>query len=40
MTYHDLGSDHFERRDKAKIIGRLVRRLRDLGCEVDVKHAA
>jgi transposase len=38
--YRDLGADHFVRRDKAKTIGRLVRRLRDLGCEVDVKHAA
>jgi transposase len=40
VPYRDLGSDHFTRRDKAKTIGRLVRRLRDLGCEVDVKHAA
>jgi transposase len=40
VAYRDLGSDHFTRRDKAKTIGRLVRRLRDLGCEVDVKHAA
>ena len=40
VAYRDLGADHFARRDKAKTIGRLVRRLRDLGCEVDVKHAA
>jgi transposase len=40
VPYRDLGADHFARRDKAKTIGRLVRRLRDLGCEVDVKHAA
>lgn len=40
VPYRDLGPDHFARRDKAKTIGRLVRRLRDLGCEVDVKHAA
>lgn len=40
VEYHDLGPDHFARRDKAKVISRLVRRLRDLGCEVDVKHAA
>lgn len=38
--YRDLGADHFARHDKTKTIGRLVRRLRDLGCEVDVKHAA
>ena len=40
VAYRDLGADHFARHDKAKTIGRLVRRLRDLGCEVDVKHAA
>jgi transposase len=40
VAYRDLGADHFTRRDKTKTIGRLVRRLRDLGCEVDVKHAA
>jgi transposase len=40
VPYRDLGADHFARHDKTKTIGRLVRRLRDLGCEVDVKHAA
>ena len=40
VSYRHLGADHFARRDRAKTIGRLVRRLRDLGCEVDVKHAA
>lgn len=40
VPYRDLGANHFARRDKAKTIGRLLRRLRDLGCEVDVKHAA
>jgi transposase len=39
VAYRDLGADHFARHDKTKI-GRLVRRLRDLGCEVEVKHAA
>ena len=39
-AYRDLGADHFARRDKTKTIGRLVRRLQDLGCEVHVKHAA
>src|SRR5262249_46212068 len=33
VSYRDLGADHFARRDRAKTIGRLVRRLRDLGCE-------
>jgi transposase len=40
VEYRDLGPDHFARRDKVKTITRLVRRLRDLGCEVHVKHAA
>lgn len=40
VAYRDLGADHFLRHDKTKTISRLVRRLRDLGCEVDVKHAA
>ena len=40
VAYRDLGGDHFARHDKTKTIGRLVRRLRDLGCEVEVKHAA
>jgi hypothetical protein len=39
MPYHDLGPDHCAVRDKAKIIRRLVCRLRDLGCEVDARHA-
>jgi transposase len=40
VEYRDLGPDHFDRRDKTKAISRLVRRLSDLGCEVEVKHAA
>lgn len=40
VPYKDLGPQHFERHDAAKTIGRLVRRLQDLGCEVEVKHAA
>lgn len=40
VEYRDLGPDHFERRDKSKAINRLVRRLYDLGCEVELKHAA
>jgi transposase len=37
--YRDLGPMHFERRDRTKVIHRLVRRLNDLGCTVEV-HAA
>ncbi len=40
VEYRDLGSDHFERRDKTKAIGRLIRRLGDLGCQVEVKAVA
>jgi transposase len=40
VPYQDLGPHHFERRDKDKVIHRLVRRLNDLGCEVELKHAA
>jgi transposase len=37
----DLGAQHFDRRDKAKAIRRLVQRLTDLGCDVEVRaHAA
>jgi transposase len=39
-AYQDLGPDHFDRHDKKKTISRLVRRLQDLGCEVDVRPAA
>ena len=40
VEYQDLGPDHFDRRDKSKAINRLVRRLHDLGCEVELKYAA
>ena len=40
VEYRDLGADHFTRHDKTQDHNRLVRRLRDLGCEVDVNHAA
>ena len=41
VPYRDLGAKHFDRRDQTKTIRRLVRRLADLGCEVEVKaHAA
>jgi transposase len=40
VEYHDLGHDYFDRLDKTKAINRLVRRLGQLGCEVEIKHAA
>ena len=40
VEYRDLGADHFVRRDRDKVISRLVRRLTDLGCEVELKHVA
>jgi transposase len=38
--YQDLGPAHFDRRDKTKAINRLVRRLNELGCQVQIEHAA
>jgi len=38
--YADLGSKYFDRHDKGKTIGRLVRRLQDLGCEVEIRPTA
>lgn len=40
VEYRDLGPDHFERRNNSKVIARLVQRLQDLGCHVELKHAA
>jgi hypothetical protein len=40
VEYRDLGSDHFDRGDKSKAIGRLVRRLGDIGCELEMKAVA
>jgi transposase len=40
VEYQDLGPDHFVRRDRSKVIHRLVRRLRDLGCEVAITPQA
>jgi transposase len=36
VEYRDLGPDHFDRHDKTRSINRLVRRLQDLGCSVQV----
>jgi hypothetical protein len=40
VTYNDLGADHLDPRDRTKTINRLVRRLRDLGCSVEVDAQA
>ena len=40
VAYQDLGADHFTRRDRSKAIQRLVRRLNDLGGEVQLATAA
>ena len=40
VEYRDLGAAHLDRRDKTKTINRLVRRLRDLGCAVEIPQAA
>lgn len=40
VEYRDLGADHFVRRDRAKVISRLMRRLAELGCEVELKQVA
>jgi len=36
VEYKDLGADHFASRDRSKAIRRLVRRLKDLGCKVEL----
>ncbi len=40
VEYEDLGADHFTRRDRSKAIRRLVRRLNDLGCKVELTAEA
>ena len=40
VEFHDLGAQHFAQHDKEQITKRLLRRLRDLGVEVEVKNAA
>lgn len=40
VTYRDLGSAYFDRRDKAKLAQRLARRIKDLGYEVQLNVAA
>lgn len=38
VEFRDLGPGHLDRRDQAKTINRLVKRLTDLGCEVEVRR--
>jgi transposase len=38
-NHRDLGADHFDRRDKAKLAKRLIARLHDLGVMVEVRAA-
>jgi transposase len=40
IPYADLGPDHFDRRDKTRAANRLVRRLSDLGFDVELRSAA
>jgi len=40
VDYRELGASHFDRLDQKKTIGRLVRRLEELGCAVELKPAA
>jgi transposase len=36
LEYKELGADHFSRRDRSKVVSRLIRRLKDLGCDVQL----
>jgi transposase len=40
VEFHDLGANHFTQHDKTQTAQRLLRRLRDLGLEVEVKEKA
>ncbi len=40
VDYHDLGADYFDRSDKTRATSRLVRRLMDLGYQVELKGVA
>jgi transposase len=39
-AYQDIGAAHFARRDRTKMIQRLVRRINDLGCQVQLTPLA
>jgi len=40
VVYQDLGERYFDTRDRTKLVRRLVRRLGDLGVQVEIKDAA
>lgn len=40
VPYRDLGPAHFDRRDQTKLVGRLTKRIRDLGFDVELKPLA
>ena len=40
VTYHDLGADHFDRRDAHSLVRRLTRRIEELGFHVEVRAVA
>lgn len=40
VEYADLGAAHFDRRDQGKAMGRLVKRIRDMGFEVELRPLA
>ncbi|MCL4756664.1 MAG: IS110 family transposase [Myxococcales bacterium] len=40
VEFRDLGAQYFTQRDKTQITNRLLRRLRDLGVDVEVRNAA
>ncbi len=40
VAYRDLRGDYFDQRDKSKLAKRLIRRLSDLGIQVEIKTAA
>jgi transposase len=40
VEFHDLGAQHFVQHDKTQVTQRLLRRLRDLGVDVEIKNAA
>lgn len=40
VAYHDLGADHFDRANRLKTANRLLKRLADLGLDVEIKNVA
>lgn len=40
VEYRDLGPMHFDRRDRTRTVHRLVKRLNDLGYDIEVRSNA